>query len=108
MRNLLALIGLAVVLFFGLGWYLDWYSFAIQSREDGKKRIELDVDTNKIMTDTKSGVEKVGAIIESPKNAATTSVSSSEMKPVTTSVQFENLPSFFRPVSTSRTSPSTP
>jgi hypothetical protein len=97
MRNLLALIGLAVVLFFGLGWYFQWYTFSIQSTDNGRKRIELDVDTIKIVSDTKSGVEKVGAILDAPKSPAPSSEDVSEMKPVTTSVQFENLPSFFRP-----------
>ena len=53
MRNLLALIGAVVVAFVGLGWYLGWYSFALSPSGDGKQRIQVDVDTNKIAEDAK-------------------------------------------------------
>ena len=94
MRNLLALIGLIVVLFFGLGWYFQWYTFVLHPGEDGQRRIELNVNTNKIADDTQSGVAKVGEIIKerSPdQSPATTPVTD------TTPVRFEDLPSFFRP-----------
>lgn len=115
MRNLLALIGLAVVLFFGLGWYFNWYSFAVQPGVDGQRRIELNVNTNKIVSDTKSGVETVGEVIknrssdETPAtnrttpsstpaaadtpNAATANTDNGKSQPI----RFQDLPSFFRP-----------
>src|SRR5690242_6721287 len=78
MRNLLALIGAAVVLFVGLGWYLGWYTFAFQPGSDGKQRIQLDVDTHKIADDAKAAAENVGKTVDSvrekadqPKPAAT-------------------------------------
>ena len=36
MRNLLALVGFIVVMFAGLGWYFNWYSFNIKASTDGK------------------------------------------------------------------------
>jgi hypothetical protein len=109
MRNLLALVGLAVVLFFGLGWYFNWYSFAVQPGVDGQRRIELNVNTNKIVSDTKSGVETVGEVIKSRSNDDTpaTTASTPATTPSTapakadngnaTPIRFQDLPSFFRP-----------
>lgn len=59
MRNLLALLGLAIVLFFGLGWYLGWYTLAIQAGTDGRQQVRLDVDTKKITEDAKKGLDRV-------------------------------------------------
>ncbi len=75
MRNLLALLGLAVVTFFGLGWYLGWYTLAVEAGTDGKKKVHLDVDTKKIGEDAKKGLEKVEQFREekpkpSPETAA--------------------------------------
>ncbi|MCZ2342489.1 MAG: hypothetical protein LC104_11950 [Bacteroidales bacterium] len=117
MRNLLALIGLAVVLFFGLGWYFNWYSFAVLPGADGQKRIELNVNTNKIVNDTKSGVETVGEVIknrsanetpatnrstsETPSNANSTPTPTPNAAPTQNGnsqpIRFQDLPSFFRP-----------
>ena len=62
MRNLLALIGLAVVVFFGAGWYFGWYAFNVERGSDGKLKILGDVDTNKIAEDAKKLSERVGQI----------------------------------------------
>ncbi len=59
MRNLLALIGLAVVVFLGAGYYFGWYSIDMSKGIDGKQHINLEVDTKKIGTDTKNIGEKV-------------------------------------------------
>jgi hypothetical protein len=64
MRNLLALIGAVVVLFVGLGWYLGWYKFAIEPSANGQQRIQLDVNTDKILSDTKTAGERVGHVIQ--------------------------------------------
>ena len=97
MRNMLALIGLIVVLFFGLGWYFQWYTFVLHPGENGQRRIELNVNTNKIVDDTKSGVSTVGEIIKERTPDASTVTSTAETAPATTPVRFEDLPSFFRP-----------
>lgn len=59
MRNLLALVGLAVVVFLGLGYYLGWYKFDSSTGITGKKHISFEVDTKKIESDIKEGGEKL-------------------------------------------------
>lgn len=53
MRNMLALLGLVVVLFLGLGWYLDWYSFRPASviTDPSRKTYTIDINTKKITDD---------------------------------------------------------
>ena len=58
MKNILALVGLAVVLFGGLGWYLGWYKIGTEPAADGHRKINVDVDVNKIRADEKK-VEQV-------------------------------------------------
>jgi hypothetical protein len=49
---MLALIGLVVVLFLGLGWYLDWYSFRPATITDpSRKTYTIDINTKKITDD---------------------------------------------------------
>ena len=63
MKNILALVGLVIVLFVGLGWYLGWYKVATEPAADGHRKINVDLDTKKITTDIKSGTQKVGDVI---------------------------------------------
>ena len=63
MRNLLALIGALVVGFGGLGWYLGWYKVHVAKAPDGNVRIEADVDTKKVGSDTGDAAKKVGVLI---------------------------------------------
>lgn len=70
MRNLLALVGLVVVVFAGVGWYRGWYSFAVSPGADGKQRITVDVDTNKLTTDARTGASRVGEAIDGLKEKA--------------------------------------
>ena len=64
MKNLFALVGLVVVAFFGVGWYCGWYSLAVQPGDNGRKRIEFDLDTRKITDDTTQAGQKVGQFIQ--------------------------------------------
>ena len=66
MRNMLALIGAAVVLFVGIGWYQGWYTFAIAPGTNGKQRIEVDVDTKKIAEDARKAAETVSKTVGEP------------------------------------------
>lgn len=74
MRNLLALIGLLVVGFGGLGWYLGWYKVNVTKAPDGNLRIEADVDTKKVGSDAgellKKGGEVVSEQVDRAKSAA--------------------------------------
>jgi hypothetical protein len=60
MRNLLALVGLIVVGFAGLGWYFNWYSLQVKTGTDGKVNVSGDVDLKKIKTDAGAFTDKVG------------------------------------------------
>jgi hypothetical protein len=61
MRNLLSLLGLALVTFLGLGWYLDWYQITPKpATAAGHRGIEIDLNTKKIGEDVHRGVEAGG------------------------------------------------
>jgi hypothetical protein len=59
MKNLLALIGLVVVLVAGLGWYLGWYKLSTDAGH-----VKVDLDTQEISKDLKKGRDAVGNIID--------------------------------------------
>jgi hypothetical protein len=65
MRNLLALLGLAIVVFAGLGWYLGWYHVAVAPAADGHKKVEFDVNTSKLQTDVSAGLDKGKQLVDS-------------------------------------------
>jgi hypothetical protein len=72
MRNLLALLGAALVAFLGLGWYLDWYHVTPKpASATGHRSVEIDVNTKKIGEDVEHGVktgsEKLHDLIEGDK-----------------------------------------
>jgi hypothetical protein len=68
MRNLLALIGAAIVLFAGLGWYLGWYTFALEPSVNGKQRIQFDVDTGKMTGDVEQFGKTIGSAVQRAKD----------------------------------------
>lgn len=78
MRNLLALVGLVVVLFLGLGWYLDWYSFrpAPVLTDPGRKTYTIDINTKKITDDVGTklheGEERLHDFFDNEANRAGT------------------------------------
>jgi hypothetical protein len=60
MRNLLALLGAALVTFLAVGWYLDWYHITPKSAANpGHQGVEIDIDRKKIGEDVDRGI-KVG------------------------------------------------
>ena len=59
MKNLLALIGLVVVVFLGAGYYFDWYSFSSKTGLDGRTQYQFDVDTKKVGEDVRVVGERV-------------------------------------------------
>ncbi len=64
MRNMLALIGAAVVTFLGVGWYLDWFHVHPTASADGKKSYSVEINKTKIETDLHKGGTKLHGIIE--------------------------------------------
>ncbi len=72
MRNLLSLIGLAVVVFGGVGWYLGWYQLSVSKGSDGTVQVQTRVDTNKVLDDSGKGLNKVGEFLSHQAGSAGT------------------------------------
>ena len=70
MRNLLALVGLAVIGFGGIGWYMGWYQLSYTRTPEGNLQINTTVDTNKAGVDTSDALKNVGAVIGKQVNKA--------------------------------------
>jgi hypothetical protein len=71
MRNFLAFVGAAIVVFLGLGWYLGWYNITPEKTDTGKTRIQVDINKDKISNDVKRGASNVEGFIEKQKAADT-------------------------------------
>ena len=65
MRNLLALVGLAVIGFGGIGWYMGWYKLNVAKNTDGNIQITTDVDTKKVGSDSSEFLKNVSTVIGS-------------------------------------------
>ena len=63
MRNVLALIGLLVVVFAGVGWYCGWYQLSVSKGKEGKPEITTTVNTDKVADDSAAFFKKVGQAI---------------------------------------------
>jgi hypothetical protein len=59
MRNMLALLAAALLVFAGVGWYLGWYKISSTSDESGHRKINIDLDKNKIADDLNKGRQKL-------------------------------------------------
>jgi len=65
MRNLLALVGAAILTFGGLGWYLGWYKLEpAPSSAPGHHSVTVDINAQKIATDLNEGEQKAKQVIE--------------------------------------------
>jgi hypothetical protein len=81
MRNLLALVGAAVVGFAGLGWYLGWYHIGTDS---GK--VEVEINAKKVISDVKAGEKKAADFVnKSGPPAPTPTPKTVEGQPVSNS-----------------------
>lgn len=77
MRNMLALIGLAVVGFGGAGWYFGWYKLSFTRGADGTLQVTTNVNTDQLLKDASEGARHVGEFIgnrlsNAPAGAPTT------------------------------------
>jgi hypothetical protein len=63
MKNMLALVGLTIVLVGGVGYFLGWYKIGTAPAADGHQKIEVDVDANKVKHDVKEAEKKVGEVV---------------------------------------------
>ncbi|MBX9623277.1 MAG: hypothetical protein K2X82_05645 [Gemmataceae bacterium] len=71
MRNLLALIGAAVVAFAGVGWYMNWYTIKVAKSGDGNIQVQTNLDTKRVAEDAGEGARRVGELINSQAEKAT-------------------------------------
>ena len=68
MRNMLAFVAAAVLVFLGLGWYLDWYSFKnLPTGTAGHQSFTIDINKAKITSDVEKGEEKIHEAIDKKK-----------------------------------------
>jgi hypothetical protein len=70
MKNLLAFLAAAVLMFVGVGWYLDWFQVFNGPAVSGHHVFSVDVDTAKIHDDVTKGEAKVAEAIEKAKKDA--------------------------------------
>jgi hypothetical protein len=82
MRNTLALIGLVVVLVVAGGWYLGWYKLSSEPGTDGHRKVNVDVNTDKIIQDEKKVQQKVGDLIQTGGTSGSTPPPAPEPKKV--------------------------
>lgn len=68
MRNLLALLGLVIVVFFAVGYFRGWYTFNMTTGTDGKTNVSIGVDRTKVGSDIQDGVNKAGETIDKFKS----------------------------------------
>ncbi len=59
MKNTLAFLALVLLLFGGLGWYLDWYRIRpTASTNPGHTTVSIDINKDKIAEDVQKGLEQ--------------------------------------------------
>jgi len=70
MKNLLAFLAAAVIVFLGVGWYLDWFHVIGAPSPAGHRTYRVDVNAAKIDTDVHKGEQKVIGAIEKARAEA--------------------------------------
>src|SRR5437763_16293893 len=70
MRNLLALVGAAVVTCVGVGWYLGWFSVHQTASDSGKSSYSVEINKGKIASDLHKGESKLHGILEKNDTAS--------------------------------------
>jgi hypothetical protein len=70
MKNLLAFAAAAVLMFVGVGWYLDWFQVLNVPSAFGHHVISVDLDTAKIHADVEKGEAKLTDAIENARKDA--------------------------------------
>ena len=70
MKNLLAFLAAAVLVFVGVGWYLDWFHINPAPAVAGHHAYSIDLNADKIQSDVQKGGEKVVDAIEKARQDA--------------------------------------
>jgi hypothetical protein len=83
MKNLLAFVAAAVLMFAGVGWYLDWFHILSGPTASDHYSVNLDLDAKKIKGDLQKGEAKVADAIEKArKDAAASKAAAGSSDPV--------------------------
>jgi hypothetical protein len=94
MKNLLAFLAAAVIMFGGVGWYLDWFQVFNGPAASGHHVFSVDLDAAKMQADVRKGEEKVADAIENArKEAAANKAAAGNTEPV-----LKNLPAPGKPI----------
>jgi hypothetical protein len=64
MRNLLALLGAALVTFAVVGWYRGWYQVSTEPEPGGHREVKIDINGPKIKNDVQQGTQQLEQVIE--------------------------------------------
>ena len=64
MRNILALVGAALVTFAVVGWYRGWYQVETEPGPGGKSEVKIDINGPKIEKDLHQGTQKLENALE--------------------------------------------
>jgi hypothetical protein len=76
---MLAFLAAAALTFVGVGWYLDWFKLSSVPADSGHRRLNIDVDTDKISHDLHDAETK----IEKKLADKNTTASGSTINPLT-------------------------
>lgn len=80
MKNLLAFLAAAALVFVGVGWYLDWFHVRPTTAVAGHHAFSIDLNDDKIQADVKQGGEKVVDAIEKARQEAEARKAEAEKK----------------------------
>ena len=64
MKNLLAFLAAAVLVFAGVGWYFNWFQINTSAAAAGHHAFSIDLNGDKMSSDVKQGAEKVVDAVE--------------------------------------------
>jgi predicted small secreted protein len=67
MRNLLAFLAAVCLTVAGSGWYLGWYTVESAPAPQGKRSVNIEINTVKIGEDIKRGSEKLQDLLKDSK-----------------------------------------
>ena len=82
MKNLLAFVAAAVLMFVGVGYYLDWFQVFNGPAASGHHVFSVDLDEGKIRADVQKGEAKVADAIEKARKDSATKAELDKTDPV--------------------------
>jgi hypothetical protein len=69
MKNLLALLGAAVIVLVAVGWYCDWFQFHTKTGANGDTNLSIEVDATKAANDLKKTEQSIEQKIKEAEKA---------------------------------------